>query len=55
MQPVVDGLKQQYSSLIKFAEVDFYDPNIKSLVQQYRAPGHPTFVVVDGEGKAFKR
>lgn len=55
MQPVVDGLKQQYSSQIRFVDLDFDDKKNAGLVQQLRVPGHPTFVLLDGQGKVVQR
>ncbi len=55
MQPVVDGLKQQYSSQIRFAELDFEDKKNAGLAQQLRVFGHPTFVLLDGQGKIVQR
>ncbi len=54
MQPVVNGLKEQYKTSIKFADLDFYDPANRPLVQQFRVGGHPTFVLTNGQGQAVK-
>ncbi len=55
MQPVVDGLKQQYSNQIRFVDLDFYDKANAGLVQQFHVPGHPTFLLLDGQGKVVQR
>ncbi|HEX2913083.1 MAG TPA: thioredoxin family protein [Chloroflexia bacterium] len=55
MQPVINGLKEQYQAKIKFADLDFYDSKNRGLVMQYRLISHPTFILLDGQGKLLKR
>lgn len=55
MRPVVNGLERQYGERVAFAGVDFYNGANKDLVQQHRVLGHPTFIVLDRDGKVVKR
>jgi thioredoxin-related protein len=54
MRPVVNGLKQKSSSQIRFADLDFNAKNNQALIEQFRVVGHPSFVMVDGQGKLVK-
>ncbi len=55
MQSVVNGLKQQYQDKVKFTELDYYEAKNATLVQQLRVQGHPTIVLLDGQGKTVKK
>jgi thioredoxin-related protein len=55
MRPVVNGLKQKYSSQVRFGDLDFDDKSNKSLIDKYRIVGHPSFVIIDGTGNLVKR
>lgn len=55
MRPVVNGLRQQYGNQLKFADLDFNDNRNQSLKDRFRVVGHPSFVLVDGQGKLVKR
>jgi thioredoxin-related protein len=55
MTPIVNGLQQKYLSQIKFADLDFYASQNKDLARQLGAAYHPTFVLVDGNGKTVRR
>ena len=55
MRPVVNGLKQKYGNRIRFADLDFNDKNNRDLVEKFRIIGHPSFVLVDGQGNLVKR
>ena len=48
MNPVVDGLMQEYDGRVQFEEFDFYED--RQVADKYRAPGHPTLVVLKPDG-----
>lgn len=51
----MNGLRQQYGSRVRFADLDFNDNSNQALKDQFRVVGHPTFVLIDGQGKLIKR
>ena len=55
MRPVVHGLEQRYGDRVAFAGVDYHNRANRDLVRQYRVVGHPTFVVLDREGKVVRQ
>ncbi|MDB5081676.1 MAG: hypothetical protein JWP00_3600 [Chloroflexi bacterium] len=55
MRPVVNGLKQKYSNNVRFADLDYNDRTNRPLVEKYRVVGHPSFLLLDGQGNQTKR
>lgn len=50
MQPVVDGLEDEYYDQIEFQRLDANSLNGKAAFQAYGLRGHPSFVVIDPAG-----
>ena len=50
MQPVVDGLEDEYYDQIDFQRLDANSLNGKEAFQAYGLRGHPSFVVIDPAG-----
>lgn len=55
MQPVVNGLKQTYPDQIEFRELDVNTPNGQQAFRAYALPGHPSYVLLDPNGKILWR
>ena len=54
MNPVVNGLQQEYDGRVTFTLVDIDDPNSKELKQKYGFRAQPYFVLLDGDGNVVK-
>lgn len=52
MSPIVDGLKIEFEGQAIVRQLDAAESENERLQQQYGLRGHPTFVVVDGNGRA---
>jgi hypothetical protein len=55
MRPVVNGLKQKYGNQVRFGDLDFDNKSNQPTIEKYRIVGHPSFVIVDGQGNLVKR
>jgi thioredoxin-like negative regulator of GroEL len=51
MNPVVNGLEQEYEGRITFTRVDIDTPESRELKQKYNFRGQPYFVLLDPEGQ----
>ena len=54
MNPVVNGLRQEYDGQVTFNLVDIDQPESKELKQKYGFRGQPYFVLLDGTGSVVK-
>ena len=54
MQPVVDGLEQEYGNRIAFQRLNAAREG-QALFQRYNLPGHPAFVIVDQQDNVVWR
>ena len=50
MQPVVDGLEDEYNDQIEFQRLDANSQDGRGAFQAYGLRGHPSYVVIDPEG-----
>ena len=55
MRPVVNGLQEKYGDRVAFAGVDYYDESNRQLFRKYEVLGHPTFVILDPNGKVVEQ
>ena len=55
MNPVVNGLRQEYDGQVTFKLVDIDQPESKELKQKYGFRGQPYFVLLDGSDNAVKK
>lgn len=51
MQPIVDGLEQEYGGAMAFDRVNAGTKLGRSLMRQYGVRGHPSYVIVDPQGR----
>lgn len=54
MQPIVDGLKEQYGDQMAFISVDARGDG-EAAFKQTRLLGHPAFLIVQPDGKILWR
>jgi thiol:disulfide interchange protein len=54
MQPVVDGLEQEYGNRMTFQRLNAASGG-RALFQRYNLPGHPAYVIVDKQGTVVWR
>ena len=54
MQPVVDGLEQEYGNRMTFQRLNAASEG-RTLFQRYNLPGHPAYVIVDKQGTVVWR
>lgn len=54
MQPIVNGLEDEYGSDIEFVKINIDDPNSAAAKQEYGFRYQPYFVLVDGEGEVLQ-
>ena len=55
MQPVVNGLNENYEDQIEFRELDANTPDGQQAFRAYALPGHPGFVLLNPEGEVLWR
>ena len=53
MQPTVNGLQEEYSEHIAFEQIDANTEAGQQRLRFYGLRGHPSYAVVDVEGKAI--
>ncbi len=53
MQPIVNGLEQEYGHRVVFERVDANTESGRLRFQAYRLRGHPGFVLVDAQGEVL--
>ena len=54
-KPIVDGLETEYAGKLAVVRLNVQDPAHRALVQQYRALGTPTFLLLDAQGQEVLR
>jgi len=52
MTPIVDGLESEFAGQASVLQLDANEADNGSLQQQLGMRGHPTIVVLDGNGRA---
>ncbi len=55
LRPVVNGLETRYRGRIDIQRVDVEDPASRALMQQYRVPGTPYWVLLNRDGSLAQR
>ncbi len=51
MQPIVNGLEEQYGSGIAFRRLNATEAYGRPIFDRYRLRGHPSYVILDRNGK----
>lgn len=51
MTPIVDGLAEEFEGEVKVIQLDASQPENTQLQADYGVRGHPSFVVLDGNGQ----
>jgi thioredoxin-like negative regulator of GroEL len=51
MEPIVDGLEKEFAGQVTVAQLDADEEENGRLQQQYGLRGHPTFAVLDRNGR----
>lgn len=54
MTPIVDGLESDFAGRAAVLQLDANEAANAQLQQQYGMRGHPTFVVLDSNGRAVQ-
>ena len=54
MTPIVNGLENDFTGRVVVLQLDANEEDNASLQQQYGLRGHPTFVVLDENGRAVQ-
>lgn len=54
MAPIVDGLRVEFEGQVKVQQLDAAESDNERLQQKYGLRGHPTFVVLDENGRAVQ-
>jgi thioredoxin-like negative regulator of GroEL len=52
MSPIVDGLEREFAGQARVLQLNVAAAENAHLMQQYGLRGHPTFVVLDANGRA---
>jgi len=52
MTPIVDGLKNEFAGQVNVSQLNAEEANNARLQQQYGLRGHPTFVLLDENGRS---
>jgi len=47
----VNGLEQKYGDRIAFQKLNADEPDGRAALKAYNAPGHPTVILIDANGK----
>ncbi len=53
MQPIVNGLQDEFQGRLAFEQVDAATEEGQARLRAYRLRGHPSYAIVDPEGKAL--
>ena len=53
MQPIVNGLKDDYGNEIEFVKINIDDPNSATAKQEYGFRSQPFFVMVSADGEVL--
>ena len=51
MEPIVDGLEENYQDQIEFLRINALSPEGKSAYQAYNLLGHPAFTILNQQGE----
>jgi thioredoxin-like negative regulator of GroEL len=51
MMPIVDGLEEEFEGRVTVSRLDAAVPENARLQTQYGLRGHPSFVLLDGDGR----
>jgi thioredoxin-like negative regulator of GroEL len=54
MMPIVDGLEREFMDQAAVLQLDANEAENGRLQQQFGMRGHPSFVVLDGDGRALQ-
>ena len=54
MMPIVDGLAREFMDQAAVLQLDANETENARLQQQFGVRGHPSFVVLDGNGRALQ-
>ena len=54
MTPIVDGLEREFEGRAAVLQLDANEAANTQLQQQYGMRGHPTIIVLDGNGRAVQ-
>lgn len=55
MAPIVDGLSDEFEGRAAVLQLNASEPANEALLARYGVRGHPSFVVLDGEGQVTQR
>lgn len=55
MEPIVNGLEQEFAGQIQVMRMDADDPVNAQLMQDLGLRGHPSFAVIDAQGHITAR
>jgi thioredoxin-like negative regulator of GroEL len=55
MEPIVDGLEEQYGEDFKIVRVDIDTANGKKLAKEHGFIGQPTFILFDSSAEEVRR
>jgi thioredoxin-like negative regulator of GroEL len=55
MAPIVDGLSADFAGRAAVLQLNAAEPANEALQARYNVRGHPSFVVLDGNGRAVQR
>ena len=55
MEPIVNGLEQEFSGQLQVMRLDADDPVNEQLMQDLGLRGHPSFAVIDAQGHITAR
>lgn len=54
MTPIVHGLRKEFAGQVEVLELDVYDKANARLQQDYGLRGHPSFAVLDANGRVVQ-
>lgn len=55
MMPIVDGLSAEFAGRASVQQLNAAEPASEALQARYNVRGHPSFVVLDGDGQPVQR
>lgn len=55
MNPIVDGITEQYGSQLTVKRVNAIEGDGPAVMRQYNIPGHPTILIFDRSGQETQR
>lgn len=54
MMPIVDGLESEFAGKVAIFRLNAAEPANVQLQQEYGLRGHPSFAVLDGDGRVVQ-